>query len=168
MTHVVLSIGSNIEREANTRYAIREIGRQYGELDVSPVYETSSVGFDGPAFFNLIVGLHSSQTLPQVIDTLRGIECGAGRVRGAKTFDSRVLDIDVVLYGDENFRDRGYNVPRDEIEKYAYVLKPLSDIYPDLIHPVVGVSIAEMWRRFELKDQTIFMAEFPIDSADPD
>jgi 2-amino-4-hydroxy-6-hydroxymethyldihydropteridine diphosphokinase len=135
----------------------------YGDLDVSPVYETSSVGFDGPAFFNLILGLHTSQSLPEIIEILRGIESGAGRVRGAKTFDSRVLDIDVVLYGDENFRDRGYNVPRDEIEKYAYVLKPLSDIYPTLIHPVLGVTIEQMWQQFEMKEQTIFMAEFPIE-----
>ena len=159
---VVLSIGSNIDRDANTRYALKEIRRLYGELDVSPVYETSSVGFDGPPFFNLIVGFRTNQELQQIIQTLRGIEGGAGRVRAAKTFDSRVLDIDVVLYGNQNFRDWGINVPRDEIEKYAYVLKPLSDIYPDLIHPITGITMEQMWQQFEIKDQTLFIAEFPL------
>ena len=145
MTHVVLSLGSNIEREKNTRYAIDAIAVKYGVIDISPVYETSSVGFDGPPFFNLIVGLHTEERLSDVIEWLHGVEAEAGRVRGPKSFDSRVLDIDVVLYGDQSFRGKGLNVPRDEIEKYAYVLKPLADIYPQLIHPVLGVPIVEMW-----------------------
>ena len=162
MTHVVLSLGSNIEREKNIRFALKELETQYGRLDVSPVYETSAVGFDGPAFYNLIAGLNSKQQLPDIVESLRNIESRAGRVRGAKSFDSRVLDIDVVLYGDRNMRGEGYNIPRDEIEKYAYVLKPLADIYPDLIHPVLGASIASMWREFEMKEQTVFIAEFTI------
>lgn len=161
MTHVVLSVGSNIEREKNTHYAIAEIRRRYGEIDLSPVYETSAVGFDGPAFFNLIVGMQTDDAVADIIRSLKQIETDAGRVKGPKTYDSRVLDIDVVLYGDHNLRDSGINIPRDEIEKYAYVLKPLADIYPDLVHPVTRQTIAEMWSGFELKDQTLFMAEFP-------
>ncbi|MGI9317810.1 MAG: 2-amino-4-hydroxy-6-hydroxymethyldihydropteridine diphosphokinase [bacterium] len=163
MTLVVLSLGSNIDREKNTRYAIEQIRNKYGELDISPVYETSSVGFVGPAFFNLIVGIHTDESLANIIEVLKKIESRAGRTRGPKTFDSRVLDIDVVLYGDQNFRQQGINVPRDEIEKYAYVLKPLSDIYPDLVHPVNGIRFDEMWQNFEAKDQTLFLAEFPIE-----
>ena len=165
MTHVVLSIGSNIERERNIRFAIDCIHQHWGKLDISPVYETSSVGFEGPAFYNLIVGFHSDQPLEAINEKLKEIETRAGRVRGPKTFDSRVLDIDVVLYGEENYRDRGINVPRDEIEKYAYVLKPLADIYPDLPYPVTGQTIENMWQSFEMKDQTIFIAEMPMGEA---
>ncbi len=165
MTHVVLSLGSNIDRERNIQYAIDCLGEIWGQLDISPIYETSSVGFDGPAFFNLIVGIHTEQSLKDVIDHLKAIETKAGRVRGPKTFDSRVLDIDVVLYGDQNLRDQGINVPRDEIEKYAYVLKPLADIYPDLEYPLTGERIEDMWRSFEMKEQTIFITELPIQDA---
>lgn len=59
----------------------------------------------------------------------------------------------------KNFRDQGINVPRDEIEKYAYVLKPLADLYPDLVHPLLGITIEEMWQQFEIKDQVLFMAQ---------
>lgn len=163
MTHVVLSIGSNIDREKNTRYALEQIKHRYGELDISPVYETSSVGFVGPSFFNLIVGFQTDETLQRIVENLKQIEARAGRTKGPKTFDSRVLDIDVVLYGSQNFRDQGINVPRDEIEKYAYVLKPLADIYPDLVHPVTNLKISKMWSNFESKDQTLFLAEFPIE-----
>lgn len=162
MTHVVLSLGSNIEREKNTRYAIREIADRYGDLDLSPVYETSSVGFDGPAFFNLIAGFRSDQPVQDIVVALKQIELDAGRIQGPKTFASRVLDIDIVLYGDKNLRPRGMNIPRDEIEKYAYVLKPLADIYPDLVHPVTHRTIAEMWADFEIKDQTLFITEFAV------
>ena len=165
MTHVVLSLGSNIDRERNIQYAIDCLREIWGELDVSPIYETSSVGFDGPAFFNLIVGMHSEQSLQDIIDHLKAIETQAGRIRGPKTFDSRVLDIDVVLYGDNNFREQGINVPRDEIEKYAYVLKPLADIYPDLEYPVTGERFENMWQSFEMKDQTLFIAELSINDA---
>ena len=166
MKLVALSLGSNIDRESNIRYAIKEIERRYGAVDVSPVYETSAVGFDGPPFYNLVAGIRTDHELPRIIESLREIESGAGRVRGPKTFDSRVLDIDVILYGDENWRDRGINVPRDEIERYAYVLKPLADLYPDLIHPLLDITIADMWRQFDVRDQTLFLAEFPLVEAD--
>jgi len=165
MTHVVLSLGSNIDRERNIQYAIDCLRETWGKLDISPIYETSSVGFDGPTFFNLIVGLHSDQPLQEIIDYLKVIETKAGRIRGPKTFDSRVLDIDVVLYGDQNYRAQGINVPRDEIAKYAYVLKPLADIYPDLKYPVSGERIDSMWQAFEMKDQTIFITELSLQDA---
>ena len=159
--HVVLSLGSNIEKVKNIRFALAEIQKTFGELEVSPVYETSSVGFEGPAFYNLVVGLHSEMEVGRIIEILRDIETKAGRVRGAKSFASRVLDIDVVLFGDEVLRPE-LNIPRDEIEKYAYVLKPLADIYPELIHPISQKTISEMWQEFETKDQTVFLAEFPL------
>ena len=101
MRLVALSLGSNINREDNIRYAIKEIAHRFGDVDVSPVYETSAVGFDGPPFYNLVVAIRTDLDLPEIIEVLRAIESGAGRVRGPKTFDSRVLDIDVILYGDE-------------------------------------------------------------------
>ena len=124
MIHVVLSLGSNIDREKNIRYAVSEIRACYGRVDLSPVYETSSVGFEGPTFLNLVAGLCSDEGVMDVRDTLREIEARAGRKRGRKTFESRILDIDILLYGEQNLRPQGLNIPRDEIERYAYVLKP--------------------------------------------
>ncbi len=165
MTLVVLSLGSNINREKHIGYAIREIRGRYGDIEVSPVYETSAVGFDGPPFYNLVVGFESREPLPGIISAIREMESGAGRVRGPKTFDSRVLDIDVILYGSENWRDRGINVPRHEIERYAYVLKPLVDLFPDMIHPVLGIPVREMWDRFEPRGQTLFLARYPLEEG---
>jgi 2-amino-4-hydroxy-6-hydroxymethyldihydropteridine diphosphokinase len=154
MTHVVLSLGSNINRDYNIRFALDEIIKQFGKIDVSPIYETTSVGFKGDSFLNLVVGLETDKELLDVRTTLRNIEAEAGRIRGRKAFDNRLLDIDVILFGDGDFSSE-YNIPRDEILKYAYVLKPLSDMYPKSKHPVLGLTYESMWAGFDLSDQEL-------------
>lgn len=147
--HVVLSLGSNINREESIRFAVKQIGERYGEIEISPVYETGAIGFDGPAFFNLVLGFKTSTSFLEVQGTLRNIEVAAGRIRDKHAFDNRRMDIDVVLFGDKNLRPDGFNIPRGEIEKYAYVLKPLSDLYPNLTHPVSGIKFKQMWLDFD-------------------
>ena len=156
---IVLSLGSNINRDHNIRYALREIIASFGQIDISPIYETVSVGFEGPPFVNLVCGFSSDKPLLEIRERLRTIETNAGRVRGKKSFDNRILDIDVVLFGNHNFRPR-YNVPRDEIEKYAYVLKPLSELYPDKVHPITTQTYKEMWRQFSDDTQKLRRIEF--------
>lgn len=159
---MVLSLGSNIQREKNIRFAIEEISEQYGALEQSPVYETISVGFNGPPFLNLVLGLQASEAMLEIRDALRKIEVDAGRVRGKKSFDSRILDIDIVLFGDSNLRSQGMNIPRDEIEKYAYVLKPLSDLYPSNLHPVLDKTFESMWQDFDKPEQRLKLAKFIV------
>lgn len=153
MIRVVLGIGSNINREENIASAMSAIRDEYGNLEISPVYETESVGFQGAAFLNLVVGLHSSSSIEQIRAHMQGIEKSLGRVKGPKTFDDRSLDIDLLLYG--GLCDPEFNIPRDEIARYAFVLKPLSDLYPDDIHPLTGASFLEMWRSFEDSSQKL-------------
>jgi len=159
---VVLSLGSNISWEYNIHQAVTSIMRLYGELEISPVYETSSIGFDGPAFINLVLGLYSTKSVEVIRAQLREMEAEAGRVRGRKSFSDRVIDIDIILFGDCNLRKHGYNIPRDEIERYAYVLKPLSDLYPDLVHPITGLTIKQMWCGFKPGNQTLTMTDFSL------
>jgi 2-amino-4-hydroxy-6-hydroxymethyldihydropteridine diphosphokinase len=154
MTHVVLSLGSNIEREKNIRFAVNEIQNRFGALEISPVYETASVGFEGPPFLNLVAGFCSDQDLLAVRDSLRQVEAIAGRIRGRKSFDNRVLDIDVILFGEKDFSS-DFNIPRDEIHKYAYVLKPLCDLYCEAVHPVLGETYGDMWGNFDQGDQLL-------------
>ena len=158
MTHVVLSLGSNIESDKNIRFAVREIQKRFGVLEISPVYETTSVGFDGPPFLNLVVGFYSDQGLLAVRDSVREVEAIAGRIRGRKAFDNRVLDIDVILFGETDFSPE-FNIPRDEIHKYAYVLKPLCDLYPEGLHPVLKESYCDMWGNFNQGDQLLKQVE---------
>lgn len=149
MIHVVLGLGSNINREKNIRFAVGKIRNLYDDIEISPVYETTAIGFAGAAFFNLVLGFKTSASLRDIRDELQHIEAMAGRIRGKKSFDNRLLDIDVILFGDKNLRPDGVNIPRDEIEKYAYVLKPLSDLYPMLKHPISGINFQQMWVDFD-------------------
>ena len=160
MTHVVLSLGSNIDPDKNIRFAIEKITEQFGVTELSPVYKTASVGFEGHAFLNLVLGFYSAEQLLKIRDKLRGIEILAGRIRGKKSFADRILDIDVVLFGNHYLQLEGFNIPRDEIEKYAYVLKPLSDLYPDLIHPVTGLTYESMWKNFDSSAQILSKIDF--------
>ncbi len=145
MTQLVLSLGSNIEREKHIRYAIQQLKLLLGELSLSPVYETKAVGFNGPDFYNLVVVAQTELALEKIIKGVQNIEQGAGRILGKKSCESRTLDIDVLLYGEADYRDQGFNIPRDEIYHAAYVLKPLVDVLPKACHPVSGERFQAMW-----------------------
>jgi 2-amino-4-hydroxy-6-hydroxymethyldihydropteridine diphosphokinase len=150
-----MSLGSNIDPEKNVGFALQEIAARYGDPELSPVYETESVGFRGAPFLNLVVGIHTTESLYSVQESLHSIEAGAGRIHGAKSFDNRILDIDIILYGGGVYNGQGINIPRDEIRKYAYVLKPLSDLYPGAVHPVTGLTFSSMWAGFNQPGQSL-------------
>lgn len=154
MTRVVLGLGSNINREENIAKAVRAIEARYGEIEISPVYETESIGFEGAPFLNLVLGLHSRMPVDRIRQDIQAIERSLGRVKARKAFDDRLLDIDLLLYGEDCWPE--YNIPRDEITKYAFVLKPLSDLYPDDVHPVTGQTFLEMWQSFDATSQNLW------------
>jgi 2-amino-4-hydroxy-6-hydroxymethyldihydropteridine diphosphokinase len=145
---VWLSLGSNLERESSLRGAIGALRRQYGELVLSPVYETPAVGFAGEPFLNLVVGCQTAESVAALTGCLRAIEDAAGRVRGPDKFAPRTLDIDLLTYGDAVGLIDGYELPRDEILRYAFVLKPLADVAGEEFHPATGRTYGELWRDF--------------------
>ena len=147
MKRIVISLGSNIDREAKIRFALVCLERQFPDIEISRIFETRPVGFDGPDFFNLVAGFVSDQSYEEVREILKDIEKQAGREAGAKSYGSRVLDIDILLFGDQVLQP-DFNVPRDEILKFAYVLQPLAELYPDMLHPETGQRFADMWSGF--------------------
>jgi 2-amino-4-hydroxy-6-hydroxymethyldihydropteridine diphosphokinase len=87
-----------------------------------------------------------------VTKLLRQIELDNGRTRDSRKFAARTLDLDLILYGDLIVNDGRLQIPRDEIEHYAFVLEPLAEIAPDLKHPISGLSYAELWDKFDKTD----------------
>jgi len=167
MTQLVLSLGSNIEREKHIRFALKALKELFGKLNVSPVYETRAVGFEGPDFYNLVVVANTSLDLDALLGTIRRIENEAGRIREEKSYQSRNLDIDILLLGDVNLHDQGRNIPRREIEHAAYVLKPLAYLLPDMRHPVSGQRYEDMWRAFRDEEPAPIHIDFPLDNHEP-
>lgn len=149
MPKCYISVGSNIDKDIHIPSSLRALERHFGKLTVSSLYESEAVGFTGDNFYNLVVGFDSSLDVKSVAKTLRQIELDHGRTRDCKKFSARTLDLDLILYDDLVINDGRLQIPRNEIEHYAFVLEPLAEIAPDLKHPVSHRSYAEIWEQFD-------------------
>ena len=123
-----VSIGSNRDAERQVATALRRLESEFGELEVSTVYQNPAVGFEGDDFLNLVAGFDSNMGVLPTARFLRQIEAEQGRDRSQPKFSSRVIDLDLLLYGDETGDFDGVVLPRDEILKYAFVLCPLAEL----------------------------------------
>ena len=148
-TTAFISIGTNVEREKNLLHALAALEGCYPDMICSMVYESDAVGFDGDPFLNLAVGIQTSVGAFAIRDWLRTIEARSGRDRQGPRFSPRTLDMDLLLYGDLVTDEDGLQLPRRELTEHAYVLKPLSEIAADVIHPTLSVTIAELWAVLE-------------------
>lgn len=159
MGRAYLSVGSNMDAERWLGLAVAELRARFGKLDVSPVYRSAAVGFDGPDFLNLAVGLDSDLAPEALNDWLHALEDRHGRVRGGERYASRTLDVDIVLYDDLVLSGEGHlQVPRGEL-RHAFVLKPMADIAPDVRHPVSGKTMAELWSAFPAESEPLVVDE---------
>ena len=149
-----VSVGSNVDRERNVLHAIDLLRERFGELELSSVYETEAVGFDGEPFFNLIVAFETDIQPSAIVAELHTIERCCGRARDTKRFGPRTLDLDLVVLGDRIVRENGLVLPRREVSTQAFVLCPLAEIAGECAHPVSGETFAAMWARIEPKTGT--------------
>jgi len=149
MATVFLGLGSNQSPQKNLCLATKELGSRYGELELSAVYRSAAVGFDGADFLNLVVRLQSEEEPLAICDEIELIHNIAGRDRGSEKWESRPLDIDLLLYNDLVRDDRPVCVPRDDILEYSFVLRPLAELAPDQVHPVTGKTFAKHWQEFD-------------------
>lgn len=160
MAIIYISLGSNINREENTRAGIRALKDAFGKLILSSVYESEAVGFEGDAFYNMVIACEVGTSVFDTNQLLRDIEDANGRDRNGPRFSSRTLDLDLLLYDDLILDEKGLVLPRGEILKNAFVLWPLAEVAPDLKHPEAGVSYAELWAGFDKTKENLKPIEF--------
>lgn len=149
MARVYISIGSNIDREANIKRAIHTLRRYFGPLDLSTVYETEPVGLEADNFYNLAAGFDTDLDVYELIERLHEIENRHGRTRPSSGFVSRTLDLDLLLYDDRVIHKKGLDLPREDITEYAFVLRPLSEIAGETVHPETGDRLADLWKSYK-------------------
>jgi 2-amino-4-hydroxy-6-hydroxymethyldihydropteridine diphosphokinase len=145
---VLVGVGSNIEPERHIEQALIALVERFGPLRASPAYRSVPVGFEGEDFINLVLELHSELAPPELVDALHEIEANCGRRRDGVRFAPRVLDLDLLMVG-QMITEPGSqpSLPRDEILRYAFVLRPLAELAPDLWHPVARETMRDLWLR---------------------
>jgi 2-amino-4-hydroxy-6-hydroxymethyldihydropteridine diphosphokinase len=142
---VYLSLGSNVgDRVANLTQAIEQL-REIGSVDaVSPLFETEPVEYTNqPWFINCAVALTASLTPPQLIARLLKVEEEMGR-RRTQAKGPREIDLDILLFGNDVIDTRELTIPHPVMHKRRFVLEPLAAIAPDVLHPVLRQSIAQL------------------------
>lgn len=162
MAIAFIGIGSNIEPGKNIREGVDVLRKRFSGLLLSPVYESSAVGFDGDNFINLVARFSTDLNARDLQETLHEIESGFGRDRGGPRYAARTLDLDLLLYDELVTNEEGLMLPREDISKFAFVLRPLSDIAGDLQHPVSGISFGDMWNAFDAGAQKLWLVELNL------
>ncbi|UZE95880.1 2-amino-4-hydroxy-6-hydroxymethyldihydropteridine diphosphokinase [Alkalimarinus alittae] len=149
MAEVYVSIGSNIEPELHVTAALDALQDHFGELQVSSVFESESVGFDGDCFLNLVVGFNTALAVGELSLLLKRVESENGRVKNAPKFCSRTLDIDILTYDEQVGNIDGVSLPRSEILENAFVLWPLAEVAGNKVHPQILKTYAQLWQAFD-------------------
>ena len=163
MPAVYLGAGSNVAPERNLARAVAELSRQFPGARISPWYRNRAVGFEGADFINLVAGFDTALPVHAVLAKLQAIEALCGRPRAAPRWAPRSMDLDVLLYGDLVCDEPGLKLPRPDLLRRAYMLGPLAELAPEVVHPTAHLSIGELWRRF---DQLAHPLE-PVPAAPP-
>lgn len=146
MALALLSLGSNLDPEANLRSAARALREAFADAAFSPVLRYRAVGFEGPDFLNAAAAFATDLAPARLHDMFQALEDAHGRRRDVPRFSSRTLDIDLVFYGSLVCDGtEGPRLPRPEL-KHAFVLEPLALLAPEFVDPVSGESLVALWR----------------------
>jgi 2-amino-4-hydroxy-6-hydroxymethyldihydropteridine diphosphokinase len=151
MTQVYLGLGANIAPQDSLQAGITELRIAFGRVEISPVYQAPAVGMDGPDFLNLVVGFECAMSHSQLIAWIRATETKHGRIRSPDSNhkpSSHGLDMDLLLFGD--LVDKAAKVPRPDILTCAYVLQPLADLAPNLVHPTSVQTMRQLNQSIDL------------------
>ena len=144
-----LGLGSNLgDRAAHLAFALARLADDDGIelLEVSDVIETAPVGgVEQPAFLNAVCRVATSLAPRDLLCAAIAIEAARGRRREQETrWGPRVLDIDVILYADRVIDEPGLRIPHPRLASRAFVLVPLAQLAPDLVHPETGATIGDL------------------------
>lgn len=155
MVNVFLLLGSNLgDRNLLLQQAIKCIEAEIAPvIKQSAVYETQSWGkADSPDYLNQVILIQTELSAQIILQKILNIEWKIGRVREEK-WGPRLIDIDILFYGDSLIDEPGLQVPHPELHNRRFTLEPLAEIAPGLVHPTLGKNILQL--KNELNDNLI-------------
>jgi len=144
---VYISLGSNQgEKFKNLQLALAHIHQRIGGIkQISNVYASPALGFEGDAFLNACISVETELTPHKVLTQLLAIEKTLGRVRTkTKGYESRSIDLDIIFYDDKIVSTKNLTLPHPEMHKRKFVLLPLQDIASKIIHPKTQKDVATL------------------------
>ena len=163
MARIFIGVGSNLERQKYIRSGIRALKGVFHNLKASTIYENKAIGFAGDNFYNFVVVCDTDLGLDEVVDNLHRIEDEHGRDRSQPRYSSRTLDLDLLLYDDLIIENEAVQLPRNDIDRYAFVLCPLAEIAGELRHPVSCKTYVQLWSEFDRSGQELWPVELDLD-----
>ncbi len=147
MNLIYLSLGSNLgHREQHLEEAIKLIHSRIGVTGkVSSFYESEPWGFNSEnSFYNCCLEVRTKLKPLPLLDGLLGIEKEMGRIRVGSSYSDRVIDIDLLLYGQQQLDHPRLTIPHPSMGDRCFVMVPMAEIAPRLTHPVSGKTISQM------------------------
>jgi 2-amino-4-hydroxy-6-hydroxymethyldihydropteridine diphosphokinase len=146
MNHITyIALGTNLgDRLANLRAAIRSMPPEIIVLAESHVYETPPWGYENqPAFLNMVIKAETGLEPKALLAYLKQIEVELGREQNFR-WGPRLIDLDILFYDDLVFDTPPLVIPHPRLQERAFVLVPLADVAPDLVHPVFHRSVSDL------------------------
>ena len=146
MTHsIYLALGTNLgERLENLRLAVEAFAPQINVLAKSSIYETEPWGYaDQPAFLNMVVCAQTDLSPRDLLGRLKELEVSLGRIPNFRN-GPRLIDLDILFYDDLCLDTPGLVIPHPRLQERVFVLVPLVDVAPGLLHPILGRSMAQL------------------------
>lgn len=154
MTVAAISLGSNFEAKKNLKIAIEELQKKFSDIKISNSYKTKPVGLVAQDFINLVVLVNTQVSIEDFFTICKDIEKLVPPHKSTGAY-RRSLDLDILIFGDFCDSYQNHKLPRPDLLKHNFALRPLAEIYPEGILPTKGKSFAQLWVEFKDETQTM-------------
>ena len=156
----IISVGSNLgDKMGNCRQGVDALlaSGQALLLKASPYYRTSPVDYlDQDWFVNAAVNVETGLEPVELLGTLQSIQQQTGRLKGGIRFGPRVLDLDIIFYDQLVMKTPALEIPHPRMHKRRFVLQPICDIDPDIVHPLLNMPVISLLNQLDDNEQEVF------------